>query len=172
MKLYLSRNTHQKGFTLIELIVALGLFMLAIGGVLANYNGFHARQKVKQAALTFKEHLRFAQSQAISGKKPTEDLVTCSGTNTLDGHRVAFTNDRTYVIVAVCSDNESTDVQPYTLPAGITVSPETDITFRSLSGKLYIPADITYTLTGENASYNITVSSSGDITDSGFVPVP
>ncbi len=165
------RRPTQTGFTLIELMVTIGLFMLAIGGVLANYNGFHTRQKVKQAALTFKEQLRFAQSDAVTGKKPTDITITC---NILNGYQVSFTNETTYTVVTVCDDNALTDaseIQTYTLPSSIKiVLPATTITFQSLNGKINTGTDVSYTLTGDNVSYKITVSSSGDITDSGFVP--
>ena len=163
------RQSPQTGFTLIELMVTIGLFMLAIGGVLANYNGFHTRQKVKQAALTFKEHLRFTQSEALAGKKPTDAGDPCV-TKSLDGYRVTFTSSSDYVIGPVCETVASTDTKTYSFPDGITLSPTSSISFQSLNGKVNSADDVIYVISDGTTSYKITVSSSGDITDSGFVP--
>src|SRR3989344_4748736 len=153
------RQSPQTGFTLIELMVAIGLFMLAIGGVLANYNGFHTRQKVKQAALTFKEHLRFAQSEALTGKKPTGVGDPCVA-KSLDGYTVTFTSASDYVVGPVCETIASIDTKTFSFPTGISLSPVSSISFQSLNGKVNSAADVDYVISDGTKSYKITVSSS------------
>ena len=80
-------NGNLRGFTLIEMAVAVGISLVIIGGVLSNYNNYNDTQKVKQGAQTLKNNLRFAQGLAFAGKKPT------SGCTELEGYRVTFARD-------------------------------------------------------------------------------
>ena len=68
-----------KGFTLIEILVAVGIAMVIVGGVIVNYNAYNDTQKVKQVAQTLKNNLRFAQAQALAGRKPTSGCTTLVG---------------------------------------------------------------------------------------------
>lgn len=149
-----------KGFTLIEILVAVGIAMLVVGGVIVNYNAYNDTQNLKQAAQTLKNNLRFAQAQALAGRKPT------SGCTTLIGFTVTFASG-SYTIQAQCTDGSAGEVKTTTLPAGVSVSPAPSaLTFQVARGS--IAAAATMTLTSATKSYIVTVSENGDITDGGF----
>ena len=59
-----------KGFTLVELIVAICIAMIVTGLILVNYNTYNDKQRVKQAAYTLKNDLRYIETKASSGEKP------------------------------------------------------------------------------------------------------
>lgn len=65
-----TRTYLQKGLTLIEILVSVVILTTVIGIGVAGYNNFNENQKVKQAALTVKNNLRFAQEKANSAIKP------------------------------------------------------------------------------------------------------
>lgn len=149
-----------KGFTLIEILVAVGIAMLVVGGVIVNYNTYNDTQNLKQAAQTLKNNLRFAQAQALAGRKPT------SGCTTLIGFTVTFASG-SYTIQAQCTDGSAGEAKTTTLPTGVSVSPAPSaLTFQAVRGS--IAAAATMTLTSATKSYIVTVSENGDITDGGF----
>lgn len=150
-----------KGFTLIEILVAVGIAMLIVGGVIVNYNAYNDTQNVKQAAQTLKNNLRFAQAQALAGRKPT------SGCTTLIGFTVTFASG-SYTIQAQCTEGSAGEVITTTLPSVIAFSPvPTAVTFQTLRGSIGVAA-VTITLAGTTKSYQIQVSENGDMTDVGF----
>ncbi len=151
-----------KGFTLIELIIAVSIALLLAGFVLVNYNTYADTQKLKQAALTLKNNLRFAHSRATSGKKPA------NGCTELVGFRATFTGS-SYSIQAVCTEGLAGDATVTVLPAGVTFSPTpSNITFGVLTQGLLGGDGITITLTGSSKIYAIAVSVNGDMNDLGF----
>ena len=151
-----------KGFTFIELLVAVGLSLLLVGAIIVNYNSYNDDQKLKQAALTFKNNLRFAQTQAFSGKKPS------SGCTQLIGYTVSFTSSA-YTIQAKCSEGMVGETWATPLPTGIIFSPlPSSFTFGVLSQGLLGSDAVTVTLAGSSKSYGIQVSPGGDINDLGF----
>lgn len=153
----------KKGFTLIELIVAIGISLLAVGGLIVNYNNYNDNQRLKQAALTLKNNLRFAQTQAVSAKKPA------SGCTQLVGYTVNFTSG-SYAIVGQCTEGAVGDVLSVTLPSGITFSPiPSSFIFDVLNRGLVGSDVVTITLAGIAKSYRIQISRGGDINDLGFL---
>ena len=149
-----------KGFTLIEILVAVGIAMVIVGGVIVNYNAYNDTQKVKQVAQTLKNNLRFAQAQALAGRKPT------SGCTTLVGFTVTLASG-SYSIQAECSEGLTGEVKTTTLPTGVSLSPAPSaLTFQAVRGS--IAAATTMTLASETKSYQIQVSENGDMTDVGF----
>jgi len=63
-----------KGFTFIELMVATGIVLALVGFGSASYVNFNERQILEQAAKDFKNNLKVAQQNAITGVK---DNVLC-----------------------------------------------------------------------------------------------
>lgn len=150
-----------KGFTLIELIIVASIILLISGGVLTNYNSYNETQRLKQAAITLKSHLRLAQAKALSGAKPG---INCT---TFVGYRVTFTGS-SYSYTPQCS-NRTVDEQrsTYTLPTGVTfaaVPPSFDLSV--LTGSSTVATNLT--LTSMSRTYVLAVSVSGDITDEGL----
>ncbi len=149
-----------EGFTIIELLVTIGIVLLLSGGVVAAFNNFNESQRVKQSAITLKSNLRYSQNKAISGSKPT------SGCTTLGGYRVSFTAS-TYSMQAVCDGALVGDATSVTLPSGVTFNPiPSPFTFTVLTGR--ISQDTTITVTGVGTTYAVLVTGSGNVSTVGF----
>ncbi len=63
------RNTlhHPNGFTLIEIIVAMGIMMLTLGLILANYNQGKSASLVSREAALMMGRIRLTQEQTSAG---------------------------------------------------------------------------------------------------------
>jgi prepilin-type N-terminal cleavage/methylation domain-containing protein len=150
------------GFTLIELLVVVAIMVVVFGVTIASFNSFNRQERLKQTALNFKTALRFAQTRASSGDKPT------SGCTTFVGMRVLFTAS-SYVIRHVCSEGLVGASETTTLPSGITFSPvPSTITFQALTGSTSLSAAQTITFTNSTKLYDVSVSVNGGIDELGF----
>lgn len=155
-------KTHNFGFTLFELIIVVGIIVMVFGAALAGYNTFNRRERIKQAALTLKANLRFAQTKALSSEKPA------SGCTTFVGMRVTFTLT-SYTIGHFCSEGAVDAGQTISLPTGIQFTPQpVDFTFLAVTEAISIANGETITLTNTSQNYSLTVSPSGSVTDNGF----
>ena len=148
-----------KGFTLLEIMVALTLAMLLTGGVIAGYTQFTNNQKIKQTANTLKNNLRFVQSKARIGEKPP--VVTCAS---LLGYRVTFTAT-SYSYVIECSPGASgataTEIE---LPASVTFSPVPDpLLFRVLDHGVDIDSTLIITLISGSLEAEVEIDPKGEI---------
>ncbi len=143
------------GFTLIELLVTLTLITLLFSIGVAQYNRFNRRQILLKTRDELVSNLRLAQSKSLAAEKPPG----CTGT--LSGHKVKFTDNQNYKIVAVCS-NEVEIKTDIALPTGVskTAGPS-EIFFKVLSQGT--SADATITLSGFGESLNIIVTAAGEI---------
>lgn len=151
-----------KGFTLIELIVTVGVVLLIAGGVVANYNNYTDNQRVRQAALTLKNDLRFVQARAFSAEKPT------GGCSELVGYVISFTNTN-YSIQSQCIEGPVGSIATVNLPTGITFFPiPSSLTFRVLTRGIANDNPVTITLVGRMKQYRLQINPKGDINDLGF----
>lgn len=145
------------GFTLIELLVASAILLTLSGVVLVNYNSYNENQRVRQAALTLKNNLRYAQSRAYNGEKPE------SGCTQLDGYLVSFASS-SYTMQAQCGGTPVDPAQQVLLTSGLSFSPiPTPMLFRVLSQGL--DNNVTITIVGLSKSFQVVVSKSGDISE-------
>lgn len=152
-----------KGFTLIEVVVSVGISILLLGVVIVNYNTHNDTQTLKQTALTLKNNLRFVQSKALSGEKPTANCTE------LIGWTITFTGGA-YAIRAQCAPEGLQDsITSISLPSGVTISPvPAALTFGVLSQGTTLGSSVAINLVGFAKTYRITVSPGGNITDAGF----
>lgn len=150
------------GFTLIELLVSVAIIIVMTGGVIVNYNSYNDSQRTRQAILTVKNNLRYAQGRSYNGDKPT------SGCTQLQGYQVGFTAV-SYSIQAYCTEGLAGTAQDFSLDTGISFSPVPPaITFRVLSRG--IDTDTTIIAIGSGKSYQFLVSRSGDMSEVTQVP--
>ena len=155
-------KTHNAGFTLFELIIVVGIIVMVFGAALAGYNAFNRRERLKQAALTLKANLRFAQTKALSSEKPS------SGCTTFVGMRVTFTVT-SYSIQHFCSEGGVGTGQTTNLPTGIQFTPQPiDFTYLAITQATSLSASQTMSLTNGSQTYRLTISTSGALTDNGF----
>lgn len=152
-----------KGFTLIEIVISVGISLLLMSGIILNYNNYNDTQKLKQAALTVKNNFRFYQSKALSGEKPDESCPQ------LLGYQVTFALS-TYTFKAQCNPAQpnAPDVV-YTLPATITFSSyPSPFMFRVLSRGTTLTGATSVILSGSGKHYTLRISTGGDISDLGL----
>lgn len=158
---------------MVELMVVVGIIMLVGGGVVANYNNYNENQKVRQTALTLKNNLRFAQTKASQGNKPS------SGCGVLTSYEVTLLSS-SYELVPVCSTagarvEIATERQTFSLPAGVTITTLTAFEFKVLTKGVNVSnvTPLTITLQGTGSSvYSMQLTSNGDIKDCGFAACP
>ncbi|MBI5620309.1 type II secretion system protein [Candidatus Gottesmanbacteria bacterium] len=150
------------GFTFIELLVSVAIVMAVTGGVIANYNTYNDSQKARNAILTVKNNLRFAQSRAYNGDKPA------SGCSQLRGYQVTFTAS-SYTMQASCTEGLAGEGKTVALESGLAFSPvPSAILFGVLSRG--IDTGVTITVTGASQSFQFRVMRSGDMSEVTLAP--
>ena len=156
----------QNGFSLLELIVVIGIIVGITGFAVNNYNNFNQTERLRQASKNLKTDIRLAQTRASSGVKPT----ACTSANaTLVGYALSFPNANSYMIQAVCSpavaNLPSTVVA---LPSNVSFYPTpSTVLFNVLTGT--IGSSQTFSLISQSSQlYRLRVCSSGDVNDLGL----
>lgn len=126
----------KKGYSLIEILVVMGISAMLLGVVIVGQREFSRRKVVDNGASVIISHLRQAQNNSDSGVKPED--ARCQGDFRLEGYEVIFNNGG-YVVNAVCINstgvtNNITD-ETYAYPEGIVVLsyPSNPILFKSIS---------------------------------------
>lgn len=160
-----------KGFTLIEIMVAVGISLLLTGSVFVGFNSFSSSQRLKQTALNFKNNLKLAQVKAQSGQKPT-------GCDSLVSYRVVFTS-RSYIIRARCkvANNEVDlgELLQFDLPIDVTLSAYPPyINYKPLSAGIELPSPyanqpFVFQITNTSSVYSLRLNTNGEVDDLGIV---
>lgn len=76
----LSADTTQRGFTIIEIMIAIGVFALLLGIALPSFRGWMQNSQIRNAADAVIDGIQLARAEAIRRNKPVEfDMRT--GTN-------------------------------------------------------------------------------------------
>lgn len=142
------------GFTVVELLIILSLIALLFTLGVAQYNRFNRSQSLNRAKDELISNLRLAQGKAMAGEKPD----AC--TEALSGHKLKFTDNQNYKIVAVCG--EEIEVKAIALPDGVEKKSGTaEIFFRVLNQG--IESDVSLTLADFDEEKTITVNTAGEI---------
>jgi type II secretory pathway pseudopilin PulG len=158
-----TKNSRQSGYTLIEIIVVVGIMILMMGGGIAAFIQFQEKQAVIGAASDMKVQLRLAQTRARSGDVP-------EGCDRLQSYAVRTTtaSETTLVSqVAVCDSGEVVRKEKELAP-GITAAGDYDIRFLTLHGGVSGAETITLESTTGYA-YEFEVTQGGEITEGGIV---
>jgi len=147
------------GFTLIEVLIVIAIFLLLTVGAMVTYRTFSRRQQVFQSAKIVQEALRFAQKKARVGEKP-------AGCQTLQGYSVrGTTNSATLTLYAECS-NQDYSVSTMNLIGGGRLRQNITVVFQVISGGVTGTGDIDV---GDGQyTYEFTVSRGGEITEGDF----
>ncbi len=153
-----------KGFTLIELMVAVSVGLVVSGLVIVNYNTYNSTQVLKQAALTVKNDIRFIQTKASSGEKPA------LGCASLSGWDMTFSQS-SYSYRPNCDGVPAGVATTVNLPSGVTVTSmpaKNPITFFVLARGTNLDSATTITLSGSGKQYGIQIGNNGEISDIGI----
>lgn len=151
-------SVNSRGYTLIELLVAIsiGIIVFTIG--FAGYREFSRRQALTGIVKQIKADLRLAQQLALTGQKPT--VGSCVR---LDGYSFTRTSPTSYQLIANCTNANR-------IVKDITISPNTTITagtviFKVLGQGTNLTAPLTFTITNSltGTSGNIIIGIGGDI---------
>ena len=151
------------GFSLIELLVVVGILILVVGGGIASFISFNEKQQVVNGAKELQEYLRTAQTLIRVGQKP-------DGCGTLNAYRVVSSDSGTtkeIKVIAVCSSDDI-DRNSFFLPEGTTLSSDISITFLGLHGGVSGATTIEV-VGGNDRTYTFEVTQGGEITQGGFL---
>src|SRR3989339_1835177 len=96
------RRRH--GFGLIEFMIVITVFGIAVSAITASYLSFERNQRLKSAAQTLKGDIRLIQNKAVSGDKGTEsDCLQGSENWPLVGWYINITeNSDSYSLAGSC----------------------------------------------------------------------
>lgn len=153
----------KNGYTLIELLIVIAILISLLGMGLASFNTFNRRERLKQAGLTLKSTLRFAQTKAISVDKPS------AGCTQFSGMQVSFTAS-SYSVVHVC-DPEGVvgSSETVTLTTGLTFSPvPSSFMFETHATTVNLSSNLNINLTNGSEIYTLVVTPIGNVSDEGF----
>lgn len=146
----------KKGFTIIELLVSLGIFIVVTAMVVTNFRGGSRSDELKIAAETIASNLRRVQNMALAGE--LIDGVTPPG-----GYGIYFnlaTSDR-YILFADKNGNRAYDVNE-ALPDGTIILAKnirlSDVLPAAASTVIFKPPKPTIYINGDTADNVITVT--------------
>jgi prepilin-type N-terminal cleavage/methylation domain-containing protein len=152
-----------KGFSLIELMVAIGLMLIIFTVAVPNYRAFQRSRSLEKAYQELVADLRMAQEYAISGKKPQDATSPCV-TNTLEGYYATYNTSTQYYIRVRCTNYYI--IKTVNL-SDVSISNFGSIGFKPLGGGTTIGggSSIVITLTQANtgATKTVTINSGGEI---------
>jgi prepilin-type N-terminal cleavage/methylation domain-containing protein len=143
-------RSNQDGFTIVELIVVLGIFALFAGLSSAAYTSTASQSNLEVAALSTVEAVRHAQSNAreVQGDAPWGVRIL--------SNRVVVYRGESYASRDTGFDEE------FALPRGVTVGGLPEIAFQKVTG---VTGDTgTVTLENKQGTKNISINEKGTLT--------
>jgi len=164
------RPSSRKGFTLIEVLIAITIMLLVTGGGIAAFVNFNDRQSVQGAARQLQTILRSAQVKARVGEKPG------AGCDKLTGYRVqTAANTNQVILSAVCVSNAGApQMVTHTtsqLQNNVVAEGTYAITFANLYGGVTGATTIVLQKSSVSAyRYSFVVTPGGEISDGAFIP--
>lgn len=148
-----------KSFTLIELIIIVGIVAVLSGIYLANYNNFSEEKKLDEGVKKLIDVLHLARTKSLAAD--LSPLITCTN---FSGYRVEFllsSYDLFFCCNSSCTGGGRIKIQSYGLPSSVSFFPlPVTTSFKPLSGETS-QATITLKNTNINQCYQVTVQASG-----------
>jgi len=171
---------YVKGFTLVELMIAMTVMAILTVAAIPSFSGFTKSQAIIQAFKTLKSDLRVAESRSISG---------ATFNNVAKAWGIRLVNGASQYIIFACNPADPSHTTGYTygggqcplapldistyktinLPSTITISsPAVDVVFDSQNGSVYAnglapAANVPITLTDGTTSLTVQISPAGGI---------
>ena len=174
--------SEQRGFSLIELVVAGGIMAILVGGGIAAFIRFNEKQQVLGAARELQQLMRSAQTKARAREIPV-GVLTCDVAD--DANRVVAYHvyapqgaGVTALVVPICGDSLNysepaagdvtlgNSVLSFQLPSSVTLEDEIKLDFLALYGGIKnYNANETYRLTFGSYGMQFSISEAGEIGD-------
>lgn len=145
-----SKNFSKRGFSILELLIVISIFIILFSISTSVYNNFKRHSNLEIATSAVVEALRFAQSNAQSGKDDSKWSVE------ILPDKIVIFKGNNYL-----SRNVSFD-EPFIFTSGISASGLTEIIFEKLTGTTSTIG--TVILTNGAESKNININEKGTIT--------
>lgn len=163
MKYIAADSSKRSGYTLIEIVVSVGILVLMLGGGIAAFIQFQEKQAIVAAINDLKVQLRVAQTRARTGDTPEE----CDRLQSY-AVRTSTTNGVTEVsMLAICDSGEIVRKEQDLL-SGVTLASDVDVRFLTLHGGVSGAATITLE-SNTGYRYEFEVSQGGEITEGEFI---
>jgi prepilin-type N-terminal cleavage/methylation domain-containing protein len=153
-----SNLAGQAGFTMIEMLVAVGIMLVLVGGGIASFITFNDKQQLQASTKLMQTYMRAAQTKARVGDRPP-------GCTRLDGYSVQVAEGtNTVELVANCSPSDIS-IQGFDLAGVETVTVndgQVDVLYQVLHGGAQNVGEVEITSTAGSIE-SFTVSAGGDI---------
>lgn len=143
-----------KGFTVVELLVVVGIMVLLSGGAIVAYVRFTERRQAVSDAQEVAQYLRMVQKKAFSVEVPV-------GCTDVQNYAVTLTSSSVSTNV-ICRLGSVSNYLP-ALNSSSTLSPTGPITFRTRLGGAQIASPVTVSTCRNGIRHNITVNLNGMI---------
>lgn len=155
-----------RGFSLIELLITIVIFLILLAVGMTNFIRFNDRQKVTESARKIKSALQLAHTRTRTG-----DLGGCS---VLDGYAVTSSMQPDQLVHLVvtpeCADGSSGTTSDIALFPNVTVSPALDIFYEVISGNVCFEDNCNqdgaaqiYAVDNSGMTYSFSVTRSGEV---------
>lgn len=133
----------QRGFTLIELMVAMVVMVILLGVAVPSFFESTARSRLQGAVNELAVDLQYARSEAVRERAAVTLTVTASG----GGYTIS---------------NPTTTLKTVTLPAGVTLTPSASVSYDSLRGMAQA-AVLVGTASGASAQLRVNTNALGRV---------
>lgn len=152
-RVYGLRPTVQRGYTLIEVLISVGILIILFFGGYGAYRQFAKRQALSNAYKETRTDLNLARERASSGEKPSG----CVGT--LRGYKVSFSPTQ-YTVATVCDTDVA--IRTNTLPSGVEFQQYVNaVTYKVLGQGTDLSAGQTMVLTNFTQTITFTITKEG-----------
>jgi type II secretory pathway pseudopilin PulG len=155
--------SKQSGYTLIEIVVSVGILVLMLGGGIAAFIQFQEKQAIVAATNDLKVQLRVAQTRARTGDTPDDcDRLQSYAVRTNTSNGVTQ-----MTMLAMCNSGEIVRKEQDLL-SGVTLANDIDIRFLTLHGGVSGAATINL-VSDTGYEYEFEVTQGGEITEGRFI---
>jgi prepilin-type N-terminal cleavage/methylation domain-containing protein len=157
-----ARFRHAGGYTLIEMLIAVAIMLLLVGGGIASFITFNDRQALVGAGKQMVTYLRSAQAKARVGDTP-------SGCERLQSYQVTAQEASNIVTLEAACENGNFLRNTFVLPSGMTHNNDAFIEFRVLQGGVSGDTNFDIISATTGRVYRIQVTQGGEIREVGIV---
>lgn len=160
----------RKGFTLIEVLIVMGITGLLLAMIVAGQREFARRKVAENTAMTVVAKLRQAQTLSTSGVKP--DYTVCGSSHIFEGYEVRFTADG-FNVRATCYDGITRNekiTQEYDYPTDVTITdfPSSPLIFKPVGQGTNLSGSETIGICAFGYGQEVVITPQGDISARGF----